>query len=472
MTYQSVLDRLRRLTPDLTAVAIPMDDLVIALPHEHIRDAVQTLLERCTPCHLSAITGQETEEEIELLYHFWNRRGVTLRIALPLANPTVHTITDLIPGAAFYEREAAEMLGISFEGHQMQGFFLLPDDWNEGTPLRKTTQGVLAPGGALSHGGENPASKQEGQRGEDRSSTSPMIIPIGPQHPLLKEPLSFMLSIEGERVVSGDLRLGYVHRGIERLTQERSYVQNVHLLERVCGICSHVHTTAYCQGVEALLSLRVPPRGLYLRTLLCELERIHSHLLWLGVLAENIGFSTIFMYAWNDREIVLDMMEMLSGGRITHSVNVIGGVRIDVEEKQVRAIRTLLGELEQKLTLFLQVIEHDRTLRARTQDVGHLTPQQVRRYGAVGPVARASGVDIDLRRDAPYAVYDLLHVQVVTHGRGDVWARTLVRTQEMVESVRLCHQLLDRLPDGPTAVRAPRRVPPGEVIARAEAPRG
>ena len=299
-----------------------------------------------------------------------------------------------------------------------------------------------------------------------------MTIPIGPQHPLLKEPLAFLLTAEGERIVESSLRLGYVHRGIERLCQERSYVQNLHLLERVCGICSHVHTTVYCQGVEALLGLQVPLRGLYLRTLLCELERTHSHLLWLGVVAENIGFTTIFMHVWRDREIALDIMEELSGGRVTHSVNVIGGVRIDIGTAQFHTIVSQLNDLEKQVERFLSMVEQERSFRARTQNVGHLSPEQVRRYCAVGPVARASGVDVDLRRDAPYAAYGKLPVNVITNDRGDVWARAWVRTQETIESLRLCRQLLAGLPDGPTMVRAPRRVPAGEVVSRAEAPRG
>ena len=299
-----------------------------------------------------------------------------------------------------------------------------------------------------------------------------MTIPIGPQHPMLKEPLSFLLTVEGERIVEGVLRLGYVHRGIERICQGRSYVQNVHVVERVCGICSHIHTTTYCQGVEALLGLQVPPRALYLRTMLCELERIHSHLLWLGVLAEDVGFTTIFMYAWRDREIVLDIMEELSDGRVAHGVNVIGGVRIDLDEAQVDSILARLDELERQIETLLGVIQHERTFQARTRGVGHLSAEQVRRYCVVGPIARASGVDVDLRRDAPYAAYDQLNFRVITAEEGDVWARTMVRMLETIESLHLCRQLLTGLPDGPTTVRARRRVPPGEVVSRAEAPRG
>jgi NADH-quinone oxidoreductase subunit D len=299
-----------------------------------------------------------------------------------------------------------------------------------------------------------------------------VTIPIGPQHPALKEPLSFLLTVEGEQIMESVLRIGYVHRGLERIFQSRSYVQNVHVVERICGICSHIHTTAYCQGVEALLELEIPPRALYLRTLLCELERIHSHLLWLGVLAEHIGFTTIFMYAWRDREIVLDIMEELSGGRVAHAVNIIGGVRIDLDQEHVQSILARLDELERQIETFLGVIRHERTFQARTRGVGHLSAEQVRRYCVVGPVARASGVDVDLRRDAPYAAYAGLDFQVITAEEGDVWARTMVRVLESIESLHICRQLLKGLPVGPLTVRASRRVPPGEVVSRCEAPRG
>jgi Ni,Fe-hydrogenase III large subunit len=297
-------------------------------------------------------------------------------------------------------------------------------------------------------------------------------IPIGPQHPALKEPLSLLLTAEGERIVESTLRIGYAHRGLERIFQNRNYVQNIHVVERVCGICSHVHTTAYCQGVEALLGLQVPPRALYLRTLLCEMERIHSHLLWLGVLAEHIGFTTVFMYTWRDREIVLDIMEELSGGRVAHAVNVIGGVRIDIDSEHIDSILARLDDLERQIDTFLGVILHERTFQVRTHTIGRLTAEQARRYCVVGPVARASGIDVDLRRDEPYAVYDQLDFRVIVAHEGDVWARTMVRTMESVESLQMCRQLLRNLPDGPLTVRAPRRVPAGEVVSRCEAPRG
>ncbi len=299
-----------------------------------------------------------------------------------------------------------------------------------------------------------------------------MTIPIGPQHPLLKEPMAFTVTVEGERVLEAAMRLGYVHRGIEKLAESRTYVQLVHVVERICGICSHVHTTTFCDAVESLMGLEVPPRAYYIRALLCEMERIHSHLLWLGVLAKNVGFDTVFMYSWRDREIVLDIMEELSGGRVSHAVNILGGVRIDLDAAQVQRILERFDALERQVERALEVVEQERTLRARTQGVGILTPDEVRRYCVVGPTARASGVDVDMRRDAPRPPYDELDVNVILHDAGDVWARTVVRAHETRESLRLARILLANLPEGPTSARARRRVPAGEAVARSEAPRG
>ncbi len=299
-----------------------------------------------------------------------------------------------------------------------------------------------------------------------------ITIPIGPQHPLLKEPLALQIEISGERVLGGTLRLGYVHRGIEKLAQTRNYTQNIHLVERICGICSHVHTTAFCTAVETLLELEIPERARYIRALLCELERIHSHLLWLGVLAKHIGLDTIFMHTWHDRETVLDIMETLSGGRVSHGVNQVGGVRMDLDAEHSPMITQALQTLEGQVKNLLQIVEHEPSLKARTQGVAPIQAEDIKRFCVVGPVARASGVDVDLRRDEPLPPYADLDFSVITHQDGDAWARTVVRVEEIRQSLDLCHQILEKLPDGPVQVRAPRRVPAGEVVTRAEAPRG
>lgn len=297
-------------------------------------------------------------------------------------------------------------------------------------------------------------------------------IPIGPHHPLLKEPLSMNIEITGEKVLGGSLRLGYVHRGIEKMATQRTYVQDVHLIERICGICSHIHTTTFCNAVETLLGIEVPPRGLYIRALMCELERVHSHLLWLGILAKHVGLDTVFMHAWHDRELVLDIMEGISGGRVSHAANQIGGVRFDISDKQAEMINVNLVKLKQQVSGVLDVIENEPALQARTQGVAPVSAELIKDYCVVGPVARASGVDVDMRRDDPWSPYDKLDVKVITRPEGDAWARTLIRVLETRESLRLCKILVEDMPDGPVSVRASRKVPEGEVVTRSEAPRG
>jgi len=301
---------------------------------------------------------------------------------------------------------------------------------------------------------------------------SRITVPIGPQHPLLKEPLLLLLEMKAERVAGASLRIGYVHRGIERLCQTRTYAQNVHVVERVCGICSHAHSTAFCTAVEGLLGVHIPRRAAYIRVLLCELERIHSHLLWLGVLAEAVGFTTIWMYTWRDREIILDLLEELSGGRVSHAVNVLGGVRVDVTRDQMERVSEGLDEFAGQLDTFLTVLDRDRSLQLRTQGLARLDGDLAHALGVVGPMARASGCSLDVRRDAPYAAYPWVDFKVVTASDGDVWSRAQIRLNEIAESVSICRQVLANMPSGPLTADVPRRVPEGEVVWRIEAPRG
>jgi ech hydrogenase subunit E len=298
------------------------------------------------------------------------------------------------------------------------------------------------------------------------------IVPIGPQHPALKEPGHFEFTIDGEIVTGASLRLGFVHRGIEKATESRNWIQNLYLLERVCGICSHIHSTTYAIGVEKLAGVIIPPRAQVIRTLMCELERIHSHLLWLGVAAHEGGFDTLFMYSWRDRETVMDLLENLSGNRVNYSANVLGGVKFDVNQSQMDDIRRGMDFLEERSHHYMDIVTTDETFLGRTRGVGYMTRDQIEKLGAVGPTARASGVARDVRVDAPYLSYADFPVQIQLAQAGDLEARFVVRIKELYESYRLIRVLLENLPEGELTTRMPRRLPAGEVISRAEAPRG
>jgi len=297
-------------------------------------------------------------------------------------------------------------------------------------------------------------------------------IPIGPQHPALKEPGHFTLTVEGETVVAATARLGYAHRGIEKATEARTWVQDLYLLERVCGICSHIHALAYSLAVERLAGLTVPPRAQAIRTLVAELERLHSHLLWLGVTGHEAGFDTLFMYSWRDREIVLDLMESLTGGRVHHSVNLLGGVKVDVDDGMRDAILRGVETLEERIRHYESIVTTDEMLLQRTRGIAVMTADEARAWGVVGPTARASGVARDVRVEAPYAYYPEMPARLVTCEAGDLAARLAARVLDLRESCRLIRAILDALPPGDLTVRMPRRVKAGETVSRVEAPRG
>ena len=298
------------------------------------------------------------------------------------------------------------------------------------------------------------------------------IVPIGPQHPALKEPGHFEFTVDGEIVTGASVRLGYVHRGIEKAAEGRNWVQNLYLMERICGICSHTHATAYSLGVERLAGVTAPPRAQAIRELVLELERVHSHLLWVGVAAHEAGFDTLFMYSWRDRETVMDLLEGLSGNRVNYSVNVLGGVKIDVDAAQIDAIRRGLDFLEERTQHYLSVVTTDETFVSRTRGIGLMTKEKAENLGVVGPTARASGVTRDIRVDSPYAAYAEFPIRVVTRPDGDLAARFVVRIDELFESYRVIRHILDRLPPGDLETRMPRKIQEGEAISRVEAPRG
>ncbi len=298
------------------------------------------------------------------------------------------------------------------------------------------------------------------------------IVPIGPQHPALKEPGHFEFTVDGEIVTNATARLGFVHRGMEKGVENRNWIQGLYLMERVCGICSHVHAMAYALGVEKLANVQAPPRAQAIRELIAELERVHSHLLWLGVAAHEGGFDTLFMYSWRDRETVMDLLETITGNRVNYSANVLGGVKIDISEDQADAVRRGMDFLEERSKHYMKVVTEDETFLGRTRNIGVMTLEQATKLGAVGPTARASGLPRDIRAEAPYAGYPEFPVKVITSEAGDLEARFVVRIQELYESFRLIREILDHLPSGDLTVRVPRRIPEGEVISRVEAPRG
>lgn len=296
------------------------------------------------------------------------------------------------------------------------------------------------------------------------------IIPFGPQHPVLPEPLHLKLVMQDEKIIEAIPAIGYVHRGLEKLTETKDIQQNIFVVERICGICSFMHALCYCQGIEELMHIQVPDRARYLRVVWGELHRTHSHLLWLGLLADAFGFESLFMQAWKSREKVMDIMEATAGSRIIISTNMIGGTRRDISAEMLAHILDVMATIVSDLQDMEGVFLKDYTVRHRLCGVGVLSKDDAYQLGAVGPVARASGIEQDMRK-LGYAAYNELDFAPVVDTEGDCHARTFVRIREVYQSYDLLQQVAAKIPDGEISVPV-RGNPDGEVISRVEQPRG
>ncbi len=431
------------------------------------RDVLRVLLDKDESAGISAITGVDLAEAIELMYHIRTHGSiVTIRTEVPKEDARIKSITDLIPGANFHEREVADLFGVTFEGHPNSRRLILSENWPKKLfPLRKDAE-ITDIESKL----ENVTVLDEGRQSSDGGTLIKIIM--GPQHPALIEPEKFSLKVDGEIVKEVEPRIGYVHRGIEKALEKRTYLQDIYLAERICGICNVCHATGFCQTVEAIMGVKVPPRAEYLRTIVLELNRIHSHMLLLGHAGLEIGYESFFQYMWRDREPVMDTMELLTGNRVIASFVTIGGVRRDLREEQIPKIKAELATLKVKMGFYKRLIEIDPTLKMRTKNVGVLDKQDAIKLCVVGPVARGSGVKMDVRKDESYAAYGEIPFKMVTYSEGDSWTRLMVRLDEISESIDIINFALDNLPSGPYRVRVRRIVPAGEAFSRVEAPRG
>ncbi|MCP4132969.1 MAG: NADH dehydrogenase subunit [bacterium] len=317
-------------------------------------------------------------------------------------------------------------------------------------------------------------------------STVTYPLQIGPTHPAFKEPIRFIFDVEGERVVNADIDFGYTHRAIEKIVRERNFIQAIYLMERICGICSVSHPLAYCHAIEQIAHVEVPPRARYIRTIVAELERLHSHLLWAGVAAHEIGFDTLFLYTWNIREKVLDCLEGITGNRINYGMLSIGGTRRDITEEQYPLVEETLQYYNELFDRTYDILIHDKSVIARCQNVGILSCQEAVDLCAVGPMARASGLSKDVRVDYPIEAYpDIDWLEPVSPrdiGKepvGDVYDRIIVRVLEIKQSIHIINFCIKNMPDGPiigetSAVKLLNSLKKieGEGIGRHEGPRG
>ena len=368
------------------------------------------------------------------------------------------------PNAGWSEREYMDLLGMKFTGHPNPKRLILADDWPEGVyPLRKDVPHDMVPPAA-----EDVAFEL------DNAPEGTSVVPVGPFHPSLHEPAHFAVYVDGETIKGCEYRGFMTHRGIEKLCQTQvTYNEIPFIAERICGICGSVHATAYSQAVEEAAGIPVPRRAEYIRTIMLEIERLHSHLLWLGVAGHLIGYDTVFMHSWRIREKIMWLAEKITGNRKTYGMIIIGGVRRDFTPEILKEISATLDSLEKEVSEVHRSIEKDSIIHKRTKGVGYLTREQAVEWSLVGPVARARGVDIDARRDHPYAAYDDVEFSVPVLTGGDVWSTLVVRVLEIYEAIKIIRQCIAQMPGGSVLTETEDELPAfSHGISLVEAPRG
>lgn len=391
-------------------------------------------------------------------------RFVCCKTSAPISDPVVESITNDLPSAGWSEREITDLLGMQFRNHPKPKKLVLADDWPDGIyPMRKDVPYNLVPPGA-----EDVAYRL------DEAPPGTTIVPIGPFHPCLHEPEHFAVYVDGETIKGCDYRGFMTHRGIEKLCQTQvSYNEIPYIAERICGICGSVHATAFSQCVESAAGIVIPRRAEYIRTLMLEIERVHSHLLWLGVAGHLIGFDTVFMQAWRVREQIMWLCERLTGNRKTYGMILVGGVRRDITPDIADDIRVVVKKVEEELRVIQKAIEKDTSIHRRTKGVGTITKEEAISWSLVGPVARARGVDIDARRDHPYCAYDEMKFDVPVMDGCDVWSTLMIRVIETYEAISIIRQVLDKMPGGEIFIELKDKVPAlRHAITAIEAPRG
>ncbi|MCS7215165.1 MAG: NADH-quinone oxidoreductase subunit C [Thermodesulfovibrio sp.] len=442
------------------------ENLIIYSKPSQIKEVVRMLvMQGARFVHLTAIDYISQKNQIELNYFFSlidDKMNVILKIPLEKSELSIQSISEEIPAVIWAERECNDLFGINFEGHPDPRRLVLPDDWPQGVhPLRKD----------FPYNSKPPESKQPPPLKKPEEGKT--VIPIGPFYPSLEEPAYFRLIVDGEEIVDFDYRGFYVHRGIEKLAESAlNYQQIPFLAERICGICGFVHSCAYCQAVEKAGSIEIPLRAKFIRSLFLELERLHSHLLWIGLAAHIVGFDTLFMQAWRIREPVMYICEIITGNRKTYGINIVGGVTVDIHEQHLRDIEKIISQIEKEVRELREIILDDEVIQLRFKNVGILKNEDAKKYCVGGPVARASGINIDMRINFPYAAYPMLNLRIPVTKSEDVWARTIVRLEEIFISINIIRQILENIPKGPTSIKISKIEPWKEAISYIEAPRG
>ncbi len=426
----------------------------------------------------------DDQERFEVIYQFLSiphRRRIRVKARVTEEESAIDSVTDIWRGAEFMEREVYDLMGIRFHGHPDLRRILLPEDFDEGYPLRKDfpTEGkgwrsrfeflpkLDEPATALRQP-EVPESEMKVFRADGASTngrrTEELLLNMGPQHPATHGVLRVVLDLDGERIVKATPDLGYLHRGVEKLAEGLTYMQVVPHTDRLDYVCSMTNNYAYVRAVEKLLGIQVPERAEYIRTIVAELQRIIGHLFWLGTQALDIGAMTVFFWTFREREILLDIFERLCGARLTLNYYRIGGVDSDFTPELVARTKTFLETFEGHIREYNELLMTNRIWLSRTKGVAVISGEDAISFGLTGPVLRGSGVAYDVRKFEPYGAYDKVEWDVPVGKNGDTYDRYWVRMEEMVQSARIIGQCLDRMPAGSIVANVPQVVPPPKPL--------
>lgn len=449
------------------------------------------------------IARNEMEVVAIMASHGAHQVVAMLKVKTPRDNPSVKSLTGLYWNANWYEREIWEMFGINFEGHPEQYPLLLSDELMGAWPWRKDFKGYpdvttgqraveivtadgytqyrISPTPAEIEAGTVPKEKPKYPSFREREemeikSDSEMIMHMGPQHAMVPGPFLLDVLVEGERVRKAFLDLGYIHKGIEKIMENRTWLQGITYTDRMCYVASLTNNECYCGAVEKLLGLEVPERAQYVRVILEELSRIQSHLIGAGeflTLIAGVGYAP-WQYMIIDREQIISLIESVTGARLTHTFVRFGGVRNDLPEGFAEKCRPVMKYMESRINEFIELFEQDPIYHLRMDNVGAIRPDDAKRMGVSGPPLRATGVAYDMRVEDPILVYPDLDFKVITGTKGDSADRIDVRLREILESIHIIEQCLDKIPAGPirTEAKVPKKVPAGEAYYRVEDPRG
>ena len=482
---------------------------------EHLPLVAGTLRDAENYRYLSSITGVDylPDNRMEAVYHFYRMSGgpaLVMRTSVPRENPVLPSLTSLFPGAEFQEREIWDLFGIRFDGHPDPRRILLWEGFS-GHPLRKDWREPLYEEEAKPFASRWPAGRADRRsdevfvqppqadlpEGSDsldddalyaalesapqaRSGTlqtERMTINLGPQHPSTHGVFRIAALLDGENVVDLKPVLGYLHRCHEKIGERNTYLANIPFTDRLDYLTSLSNNFGYVLAVEKLMGIRPPERAEYLRVILAELTRIVSHLWSIGFLLNDLGaFFTPALYAIEERELVVDIFEAVTGSRMMCNFFRFGGLATDLSADVLEQIRGLVEErLPRKVDELDSYLTGNEILKERCIGVGVLSAEQAIAYSTAGPVLRASGVRYDVRKAEPYSVYDRLDWEVASRDRGDVYDRYRVRLDEIRQSLRIVRQALQDLPGGEIQAGKPQyqaRVPPGEAYGRVEGPKG